>query len=348
MYTIGCDQHKHYCFMVTMNEEKQIIHKERIEHDDRERLENFFKELPGPSQMAIEACGYEAWLCDSAGASGVDVHLAHPLKVKAIAEAKIKTDKIDATTLAKLLSADLLPEAYLAPQEIRERRYLLRYRQCLVKYQTSIKNRMHSIIDRLGIKKPNITDLFSPVGIKWLTHLTLPEVYRKALTGHLELLSFIQQQIKKVEQQINLILKTDPLADILQTVPGIGKFSAFLLLAEIGPVERFSSPDKLSAYSGLVPSVHQSGKSEYFGSITKQGNKFIRWILVEASQRAIKQDPGLQDFHSRIEFKKGHNVATVAVARKLLTYIYHVLTKKENYKLHKSQKPVLNPALSKA
>ena len=93
MYTIGCDQHKHYCYMVTMNNDKKIIHKERIAHDDRERLATYFKELPEKSQMAIEACGYEAWLCDLAESLGVDVHLAHPLKTKAIAEAKIKTDR---------------------------------------------------------------------------------------------------------------------------------------------------------------------------------------------------------------------------------------------------------------
>jgi transposase len=328
-----------------MNRENQIIHKERIDHDDRERLTNYFKELPRQSQMAIEACGYEAWLCDLAEAFGIDVHLAHPLKTKAIAEARIKTDKIDATTLAKLLSANLLPEAYLAPCEVRERRYLLRYRQYLVRYQTSIKNRVHSIIDRLGLQRPEMTDLFAPTGIQWLAHLQVPETYRKALNGHLALLAFVKEQIKNSEHEIKTILKQDPLADLLQTVPGIGTFSAFLLLAEIGPIDRFRSADKLSAYSGLVPSVHQSGNVEYYGRITKQGNKFIRWILIEASQRAIKQDPGLKDFHSRIEFKRGRNAATVAVARKLLTYIYHVLSKKEPYKLHKSQKPVLNPAL---
>ena len=348
MYTIGCDQHKNYCYMVTMNEKKEIVSKERIEHSDRERLMTFLNQLPAKSQMAIEACGYEAWLCDLAESFGIDIHLAHPLKTKAIAEAKIKTDKIDATTLARLLSVDLLPEAYFAPQEIREQRYLLRYRQCLVKYQTSTKNRIHSIIDRLGIEKPDITDLFSPTGIVWLTQLELSEIYRKALTGHLEILSFIKEQIKKVEKQISLILKNDPLAELLDTVPGIGLFSAFLLLAEIGPIQRFASADKLCAYAGLVPSVHQSGKVEYYGHITKQGNKFIRWILVEASQRAIKQDPGLAAFHSRLSFKRGRNSATVAVARKLLTYIFQVLSKQEPYKFHKSQKPVVNPAFQKA
>jgi transposase len=344
MYTVGCDQHKNYCYMVALNEDNTIVNKQRIDHDDRERLTTYFKELPEKSQIAIEACGYEAWLCDLAESCGLDVHLAHPLKTKAIAEAKIKTDKIDAITLAQLLSADLLPEAYFAPQEIRERRYLLRFRQYLVKQQTSVKNRIHSIVDRLGLERPKITDLFSPVGIQWLTQLELSDIYGKALTEHLAILSFTKEQIKKIEKQIALILKDDPLADILETVPGIGKFSAFLLLAEIGPIERFNSPDRLCAYAGLVPSVHQSGKTEYYGSITKQGNKFIRWILIEASQRAIKQDPGLLSFHSRIEFKKGRNTATVAVARKLLTYIYQVLSKKEPYKLHKSQKPVLNPA----
>lgn len=158
----------------------------------------------------------------------------------------------------------------------------------------------------------------------------------------------MREQIQKVEQHIRRILKDDPLAELLDTVPGIGLFSAFLLLAEIGPIERFSSPDKLCAYAGLVPAIHQSGKVKYHGPITKQGNKFIRWILIEASQRTMKQDPGLAAFYRRLSFKKGKNSATVAVARKLLTYIYQVLKKRESYKLHQSQKPVLNPALQKA
>lgn len=202
MYTVGCDQHKNYCYMVALNEDNTIVNKQRIDHDDRERLTTYFKELPEKSQIAIEACGYEAWLCDLAESCGLDVHLAHPLKTKAIAEAKIKTDKIDAITLAQLLSADLLPEAYFAPQEIRERRYLLRFRQYLVKQQTSVKNRIHSIVDRLGLERPKITDLFSPVGIQWLTQLELSDIYGKALTEHLAILSFTKEQIKKLRSRL--------------------------------------------------------------------------------------------------------------------------------------------------
>ena len=332
MYKIGCDQHKHYCLMHTLNQNGEFVNQEKIYHDDPQSMKNYLSQIPKESHMVIEACGFDAWLCDLVESYDIHIHLAHPLKTKAIAEARIKTDSLDAKTLAQLLHADLLAEAYYAPAELREKRYLFRYRQCLVRYQTSIKLRIHDLIDRQGIRSPELTDLFGSQGRLWLESLSLAPIYQKSLTGYLSLIDHLKELILTSERHISSILKEDPLASLLQSIPGIGKISAYALLYEIGPIDRFPTPEKLCSYAGLGPSVHQSGQRYYHGSITKQGNKFIRWILVEAAHRIIRKDPVLKSFYNRIRIKKGSQKAIVAVARKLLTYVFQILTKKEPYR----------------
>jgi len=343
MYDIGCDQHKHYCLMAAVDEQGKSVSEEKIYHNNPTQLEQYLSRIPSGSRIAIEACGFDAWLCDRIESYGHEVHLAHPLKTRAIAEAKIKTDVLDARTLAKLLHGDLLAESYYAPAALREKRYLLRYRQCLVVYRTGIKNRIHSMLHRQGILSPGISDLFGVQGLDWLQHLTMPPIYSQALNGYLSLLQSLKKQLNECEKEIRKILKDDPQSKLIQTIPGIGKISAFLLLAEIGPLDRFRSAEKLCSYAGIVPSYHQSGQVEYRGSITKQGNKFIRWILVEAAHIAVRKDPALKEFYQRIRYKKGTHKATVAVARKLLTYVYYILKRQEPYRYQprNSKKPVL-------
>ncbi len=346
MRTLGCDQHKNYCVMMSLNSDGQMIDLQKFYHNQTDLLNNFFSQQPENTRMAIEACGYDPWLCDLAQSCGIDVHLAHPLKTKAIAEAKIKTDKIDAKILAQLLQANLLPEAYLADKDLREQRYLFRYRLYLVRAQTSVKNRIHALLDRQGLRMTQKTsDLFGNKGIEWLKSLTLSKYYQNALDGYLSYLAFLKQNITAAERLIRNNLKDDPKSKYLMSIPGIGVISAYALLTEIGPIQRFSSADKLCSYAGLVPSVHQSGKQRYHGRITKQGNKFIRWIMIEAAHRVIRSDMGLKQFYKKIKFKKGPNVATVAVARKLLTYVYQVLSKNEEYKFQRVAPSKPAPAL---
>ena len=332
MVYLGCDQHKHYCVMTKLDTDSKELETNKFYHNSPEVLKEYLGQLPSGTGVAIEACGYEAWLCDLMESCGMNVHLGHPLKTKAIAEAKIKTDKIDSTILAQLLAADLLPEAYLPPEPIRQKRALLRYRQCLVQWQTQTKNRIHFLLDRLGIRPPELTDLFGVDGRRWLKELSLKGNYQRILEGNLEIIDFVQAKIKILTKEIEVQLAEDTRAELLESVPGIGKLSAFLLLAEMGPIDRFPSSEHLCSYAGLVPSIYQSGKKLYHGSITKQGNKFIRWIMVEAAQRSIRKDEFLRNFYIRLKTKKGHSVAIVAVARKLLVSIFYVLQKNQKYR----------------
>lgn len=336
MQYIGCDQHKHFCVMTALDEQGNKLNQQKIYHDDREALKRYLAAVPADSHLAMEACGFDAWLCDVVEEQGIKVHLANPLKTRAIAEAKIKTDEIDAHTLANLLRGNLLCESYYAPMELRQKRYLMRYRQFLVFSRTGVKNKVHSLLSTLGIcDTPEVSDLFGKKGTLWLKSLNLPGTYNEALLGYLKSLEFLKERISEVESKIREFLEINPMADLLQTIPGIGPISTYLLLAEIGPIERFRSSEKLCAYAGLVPSLHQSGQTHYQGRITKQGNRYIRWILTEAAHSAIRQDVHLKNFHSRILKKKGAHKANIAVARKLLTYTYQILTKKEPYKPYK-------------
>lgn len=259
------------------------------------------------------------------------MHLGHPLKTRAIAEAKVKTDKVDAKILAQLLYADLLPEAYLAPTELRQKRYFLRYRLCLNRYRTSLKNRVHSLLHQLGIRTPELTDLFGRSGRAYLKSLKLPEQYLEAMNGYLRLLDKVEEEIKNIQSTLRSQIKEDPKAKLLATAPGIGELLSQVLICEIGPIDRFASAEKLCSYAGMVPSVHQSGNTLFHGSCPR-GNKFMRWAMVEAAHVAVRKDPALKAFYERIQRKKGSQKALFASARKLLVSVYHILKKDEPYK----------------
>ena len=342
MVYIGCDQHKQFCQLAVLNESGTLVEEKKFYHSDPNALREYFASLPPNSQMAIEASGFESWLADFAQELGIRVTLSHPLKTRAIAEAKIKTDKVDARTLAKLLQTDFLPPAYLAPPEIRRRRYFLRFRLCLNRYRSSLKNRVHSLLHHLGIQPPAVTDLFGVCGRQFLDSLELEEGYREALHGYLALLDMTEARVNCLKKRLAAYVKESPEAQLLQTIPGIGVLLAQVILAEIGTLARFSSPGKLSSYAGLVPSLHQSGQTLYHGPCPQQGNKFLRWALVEAAQTAVRKDPLLKAFYDRIKRKKGSQKAVVAAARKMSVIVFHILSKKEPYRY--SAFPQVSPA----
>lgn len=337
MVYIGCDQHKQFCQLAVLNESGTLVEEKKFYHSDRYALREYFASLPPDSQMAIEASGFESWLADFAQELGIRVTLSHPLKTRAIAEAKIKTDKVDARTLAKLLQTDFLPPAYLAPPEIRRRRYFLRFRLCLNRYRSSLKNRVHSLLHHLGIQAPAVTDLFGVCGRQFLDSLELDEGYREALHGYLALLDMTEDRINCLKKRLAAYVKESPEAQLLQTIPGIGVLLAQVVLAEIGTLSRFNSSGKLCSYAGLVPSLHQSGQTRYQGPCPQQGNKFLRWAMVEAAHIAVRKDPSLKAFYDRIKRKKGSQKAIVASARKLLVIVYQMLLKKEPYRYNASQ-----------
>jgi transposase len=208
---------------------------------------------------------------------------------------------------------------------------VLRYRLSLVSIRTALKNRIHAVLDKLGISHP-FSDLFGKAGREFLATVALREVYRNELDGYLDAITFLDRQIKVVTRQIRASLRDDPRAKLLMSIPGIAHLTAHLLLCEIGEIHRFPSAKKLSSYAGLVPRVSQSAHHRWHGSITKQGNRYLRWAMVESAQTACTKDPRLAFFYQRLKREKGSAKARVAVARKLLVAVYHVLKTEEPYR----------------
>jgi len=270
------------------------------------------------------------WLDDLVGS----VTLADPLKVKAIAEAKIKTDKIDSTTLAHLLRCDLIPSAHVSSPAARIGKKLLRHRMFLVRLSTMVKNRIHSLMDGFPLIRDtrSMKDLFSKKGVGWLKQIELPGYARRILDSEISLLEYLGLQIKHIDSGISGFGRKDQRVKNVMTIPGLGKFFSLLVVSEIDNINRFKSPAKLHAYAGLVPSTYSSGGRTYHGRIIKQGNKYLRYAMIEAVWPALSKCADLEKVYNRIYSRRGGNSAKVAAARRLLTIVYRVL--KENREYH--------------
>jgi len=326
---IGVDLHKKYSFITKMDEKGNIIEQFKLSNQPQSIL-HFVESLPPNCKIALEATANWYFFYELLENKIKEIYLAHPLKTRAIAEAKIKTDKIDSTILAHLLRADLLPTSYIPPREIRDQRELLRYRASLVSIRTAIKNKIHAILSKNGITLP-YSDYFGKKALKELKSLNLRHAYRKELDGYLELLEVLNKLIKEVTQIIREIVEENPQARLLTTIPGISYYSALLILSEIGDIRRFPNAKKLCSYAGLVPSVRSSGGRTRYGPITKQGSKWLRWILIELAPHFVRGSEEMKRYFERIARKHGVNTAKVAVARKMLKIIYYMLRDNRPY-----------------
>lgn len=332
MLHVGVDFHKRFSRIVVLDDAGETLDRQTLYHDDRAGLVEYFQDKAGSAVVTVEAVRGWYWLYELLEELGVEMKLVHPRKVRLIAESTVKTDTVDACTLAQLERTGFLPEAYIPPREVRDSRDLLRYRLALVRIRTGLKNRVHAVIDKLGISHP-FSDLFGIAGRKFLRSLELRPVYQQQLDNYLALLEDVERRVTAVTQQIRAAVNPDPRAEHLMTIPGIAHLTAYLLLCEIGDIQRFSSAKKLCAYAGLVPKVRQSADHCWQGRITKEGNRYIRWGMVEAACKAPSKDWGLAQYYRRLAKRRGPMKARVAVARKLLVAVWHVLTHEEPYRL---------------
>ncbi|HHT9118420.1 MAG TPA: IS110 family transposase [Candidatus Hypogeohydataceae bacterium YC38] len=332
MYYAGLDLHKRFSYVTVMDHTGKIVSQDKLPNDP-DTLGDFFHSFgsnSGKIELALEAGSNWYWLYELLDDLGVRVNLAHPKKLKAIASARIKTDKIDSTILAHLLRTNLLPSSYIPTRDCRHQRELLRYRASLVRLRTMVKNKCHALLAKNGIQNP-FSDLFGKGAIEYLKGLQLPQVYRGALDGYLRLVDCLSIEIKTVSKEIDQRVEADPKAQLLLGIPGIGRYSALLILSEIGDINRFPDARHLCSYAGLVPSVRSSGQRTLRGGITHEGSPWLRWILVEATQKAVQRPGPLQEAYQELLKRKGRGAAKVACARKLLKAIYHMLSKNEPF-----------------
>jgi transposase len=323
MQYVGFDIHKRYTFYTQVDEHGAIRRQGRL-LNTQDAMAAFFADVAEPAQVALEATGTWYHLYDLLEALRIPVTLAHPLRTRAIAEAKVKTDKVDSAILAQLLRGELIPPAYIPSRPIRDLRELLRYRAALVRVQTGIKNRVHAILLKHGYQCPH-TDAFGRQGRAWLATLPFRPVYQQACDGYLHVLQVLQDQIRAASRTIDHEAQATPIVQTLCTLPGVGHYTALLVLAEIGDIHRFPDSKHLVSYAGLAPIVRASGGRVYTGHLSKQGSAWLRWILVEAAVHAAHRPGRYQDRYQRLARRKGAHVARVAVARELLTTMYWIL-----------------------
>jgi transposase len=240
----------------------------------------------------------------------------HPLRCKAIASARLKNDKVDAAILAQLLRADLLPEAWIAPPQVRALRALLRHRIQLVRLRTLLGNRIHAIAADHGYDRP---------GRAWLASLDLPPAARQVIGDDLALIDALAGPIAALDEQARQRAKAEPGVKALTQLPGVGEFTALVILAETGDIARFGSARKLAAWAGLTPTIRGSDRTIRHGHISKQGSAWLRWALGQAAQTA-KRSPEFAATYQAIAARRGKQIATTAIARKLLTRAWHLLT----------------------
>src|SRR5579859_1865347 len=278
--------------------------------------------LPLGTPVAFEAAFGWGWLVELLEDYGFEAHLVHPLRCKAIASARLKNDKVYAATLAQLLRADLLPEAWIAPPQVRQLRAMLRHRAQLVRLRTLLRNRIHAILAGHGHGRP--AGCWSGVGRRWLASLELPAVSREVIDDGLALMDAMQQPIDRLDAEVRQRAKTGPRVTVLTQLPGVGPFTALVLLAEIGDITRFASARKLASSAGLTPTVRGSDRTVRHGHISKQGSAWVRWILCEAAQKA-KRHPDFAASYQAIARRRGKKIAITAIARKLLARAWHLL-----------------------
>jgi transposase len=256
--------------------------------------------------------------------------VSNPMRTKVIASAKVKTDKVDARVLAHLLRLDYLPSVWQPDAHTRAERTLASRRSALTRQSISLKNRIHSVLHQRLIQAPQ--ELFGTQGRAWLRALDLPPLARGELDTLLRLLDALAQEQQALRDEVNRSAFASEDVKLLMTLPGVDVTVAHALMAAIGQIQRFDSPEKLAAYFGLVPSVHQSAEHTYHGRITKQGNTNARWLLIQAAQKAAQHPGPLGLQFAKLERRKNHSVAVVAIARKLAVLTWHLLTQRKPYR----------------
>lgn len=335
---IAIDIHKHYVLVGGMNHQKDWVLRTR-----KVRMSGFpewvQKNLIATDAVVIESTS-NAWEIHDLIAPMVGkVVVANPLKVSQIAGAKVKTDKLDVERLLTLLIADIVPEVWVPPHHVRELRSLISHRWRIHKHIAMTKNRLHSFIHRFNLMPPEGA-LFSDENRSWWQQQDFSTMVRLQIEQDLLILAHLTQHKEAIHQELACLSNRKPWAKdmvFLMQIPGLGVVLSMTVLSAIGDVTRFEHAKNLVGYAGLGAGVHDSGKKHQGKGITKSGRKELRWAMVEAAWGATRSDPYWRAQYEHLKKRGKHsNEAIVAIARKLLVSIWHVLTKREPH-LHSSE-----------
>lgn len=330
MRAIGLDVHLEFCDVAIAEGGEVVRSAGRIETKP-EQIELFAQSLGKEDRVALEVTG-NAWEIKRA----IEPHVAEVLVVSpndtGIRQARAKTDRLDARTLAKLLASGQLDSVWMPDQRTWVMRRRLQRRGQLVWARSRAKNQIHATLMRCLVGRPPCSDLFGVRGRRWLADLALPEEEREAVDSALRQVEFLDSEIAAVERLIATEALKSPEIRRLMTVPGVNVICAAMFIATIGDIRRFENPRKLVGYLGLDPKVRQSGSGPAtHGRISKQGSMRARHALVEASWSTVRQPGPIRAFYERIRARRGHQVAIVAAARKLACLFWCLLSREGDY-----------------
>ena len=334
MRYIGLDLHKKLLVVCALDAKGKVLFRESVECRRDTLLVFAQSKLRKTDRLAVEATTNTWAVADLLRPFVASVTVGNPLQIKAIAQAKVKSDKIDAQVLANLIRCDYLPTVWTPDEATQKLRQLTTIRGGVIADRTRLKNRAQSLLAQLLVVPP-VKVLFSQKGLRWLRAVELPSAVRSAVDLYLRLYESVSQELRKIDDQLMALAYEDGRAKLLMTLPGVAHGVAMSLLAALGDIRRFKDGAHAASYLGLTPRLRQSAAKQYHGRITKAGCPQTRAMLVQAVQAASDHPGPIGAFFRRLRKRKKYNVAVIATARKLVTIAYLMLKNNEPYRYAK-------------
>jgi len=319
---VGFDLHRRRSVIVRTTPAGEVLEAVRITNDV-DSLQRVIARAGESPEVVLEATYGWYWAADALAEAGANVHLAHPLGVKAFEYRRVKNDVRDATDLADLLRLGRLPEAWIAPPATRELRELVRHRAKLVALRSHCKAEVHAVLAKCGVQVL-MSDLFGVEGNRLLDRLQLPKPYAARVASLRRLLEGLEFEIEVFTNLVQGRLRNDPGYVAVQQIPGIGPVLAAVFVAEVGDVSRFGTAQQLACWAGLTPKHHESDTHVHRGRITKQGSRLVRWAAVESVQ-VLGPHTRVGQLRDRVAERRGRNIGKVAAARLQVEYVYYAL-----------------------
>jgi len=328
MRIIGCDFHTRYQQIAMMDDQTGELVERQLDHENGE-VQKFYAELPKPARIGVEATGYMQWFERLLAELGHELWIGDAAKIRASVVRKQKTDARDALHILELLLQKRFPRIWIPSPANRDVRQLVVHRVKLVQWRTRVMNQLHAMAMGQGLRRKK--KLWSTVGRQELEALQLGPWASRRRAELLQLLGQLDGSIQELERAVEREAARNAAAALLMTHPGVGPVTSLAFVLTMGPSSRFQRGKQVGSYLGLNPRERSSGGQQRLGTISKQGNSMMRWLLVEAGQTAARYDAELRRVYQRLKFRHGSSSAKVAVARKLAVRLYWMLRSRANY-----------------
>jgi transposase len=328
MMIIGCDFHPSWQQIAWLDTETGETGERRLVHAGGD-AERFYRQLPAPALIGMEATGNSHWLVDLLSELGHELWVGDAGQIRASYVRRQKTDKRDAAHILKLLVEGRFPRIWMPSSEVRDLRQLLLHRHKLVLIRARVKNELQHLCLNKGVQRKR--KLWTKAGQQMLSELPLKLWAGRRRDDLLGLMAMLDRQIEPLDEAVKAEAQRDKMALLLQTQPGVGPITALAYVLTMGDITRFPRGKQVASYLGLIPREHSSGGRQHLGAISKQGNRMLRMLLVEAAQTAVRLDPEFRKEYQHRCHQKPKAVAKVAAARKLAVRLYWMLRTKQAY-----------------